>query len=143
MARKRTAKKPRKSFLRISPVCISATLWAVILWVLIFAEVTIVMFMPALAGLLIEQKLIHLLLLPIMTALCAAMFFNGSKVKPTLGYGLYIGIYFLAVGTVLDLLITVPLFTGFWELYTQWSLWLGFAEGLVACSVVGFWLEKK
>ncbi len=143
MPRKKAARKPKKIFLCISPVCISATLWAVILWALIFAEISVVMFMPALAGLLLEQKLIHLILLPIMAALCATMFFSGSKAKPTLAYGLYLGIYFLAVGTVLDLLITIPLFTGFWEFYTQWSLWFGFAEVLVACSVAGFWLEKK
>lgn len=128
--------------------CISATLWAAILWSLIFVEISVVMFTPSLYGLYFVQKLIHLSLLPFMALICVYMFFRSIKEKPTLLYGFYIGLYFLALGTVLDLIITIPLFMfpqgrGIADFYNQWNLWLGFAEVLYVCSLAGWFMEKK
>jgi len=119
----------------------SATVWAVILWVLIFVEISVVMFIPALQGSELTQKVIHLLVLPLMVLFCSHMYFKGTR--PDLKQGFVLGVYFLVVGTILDLAITVSLFTGFSEFYSQWSLWLGFLEVLVFSSFYGYFLGRR
>ncbi len=117
----------------------SATLYGILLWILIFVEVTLLMFTPGLSQ--IVQKLIHLVILIPLVWLCAKLYFN--KAKASLKEGFLLGIYFLLIGTILDLLITLPLFVKSWSFYAQWSLWLGFLEGIIVCSLVGNWLKKK
>lgn len=158
MAKKARSRRRKKSARNIKSIksipltinknCISATLWAAILWSLIFVEISIVMFTPSLFGLYFQQKLIHLSLLPFMTLICVYMFFRSIKEKSSMVYGFYIGLYFLAVGTILDLLITIPLFLipqglGLADFYNQWNIWLGFVEVLYVCSLAGWFMDKK
>jgi hypothetical protein len=119
----------------------SATLCGIILWALIFAEISVLMFTPGLEGNQSLQKMIHLVILPVLVILCSYMYFKGSEAS--LKEGFVLGILFLIVGTVLDLLITVPIFVKSFDFYLQWSLWVGFLEVVVFSSLAGYFLGKR
>ncbi len=112
----------------------------VFLWILIFVEVSIVMFIPGLPELV--QRIVHFIALALFVGFLVNTYFK--KVKPDLREGFLLGIFLLLVGTLLDIIITIPLFvkdyTGF---YSSWWLWAGYLELLVVSSLVGYWLEKK
>jgi hypothetical protein len=115
----------------------TATLWAAILWVLIFVEVSIAKFTPGLSGNDFLQKIIEIILVPIFVLLCAYMYFNGEKAS--VKDGLMLAAWFLVIGTILDLAITVPLFLkSFTALYSQWNLWVGYIEAFVVCALYGY-----
>ncbi len=49
------------------------------------------------------------------------------------------GLIGLATGTVLDLIITVPLFVKSYAVYySDWRLWVGFAWSVALCVVAGW-----
>lgn len=114
----------------------------ILLWLLIFVEISVVMFMPVLAGMETVQKVIHLALLPVLVLICGRIYFRKRKVKSAVRVGLFTGIVWLIIGTILDLIVTVPLFSGF-ELFMQWNLWLGYLEVLVFTIVSASIFNKK
>ena len=69
------------------------------------------------------------------------MYFKGKKARMKEGFVL--GIYFLIIGTVLDLIITIPLFVKSFTFYLEWSLWFGFLEVIVFSSIGGYLFRKK
>jgi hypothetical protein len=115
----------------------TATLWGAILWVLIFVEVSIAMFTPGLSTNTFLQKIIEVLIIPIFVLLCAHMYFKHEKA--TLKNGLMLAAWFLLIGTILDLAITIPLFVkSFTVMYGQWNLWVGYIEAFVVCALYGY-----
>lgn len=102
-----------------------ATVWGVLLWVLIFVAVSIMMFgCPD-----FYQSWMTLIVYPFLIVFCARMYFKGAKgnVKD----GIVLGIYWVALGTILDLVVTIPLFVKSYAFLGQTTLWLGWAETIV------------
>jgi len=111
-------------------------LFGALLWVLIFFEVSILMFgFNMKAGL--PYYITHYILLVILVGACAWFYFDG-KVKPSLNAGMLAGLIFLFVGTVLDCAITVPLFThNYLAFFNDIYLWIGYIETILVCGLVG------
>ncbi|MBI4453694.1 hypothetical protein HY636_03545 [Candidatus Woesearchaeota archaeon] len=114
----------------------SATSYGVLLWLLIFVEVSVLMFMPALTGKELTQNILHMIILPVLVLFCAWMYFKNTPASAKDGF--LLGVYFLVIGTVLDLLITIPLFVKTFDFYKEIWLWLGFLEVIVVCTLVGY-----
>lgn len=114
----------------------SATGYGVLLWLLIFVEVSVLMFTPALKDKELTQNILHMIILPVLVLFCAWMYFKNVKVSAKEGF--LLGVYFLIIGTVLDLLITIPLFVKTFDFYKDILLWLGFLETIVVCTLVGY-----
>jgi len=110
-----------------------AILLGILLWILIFVEWMIMMFIPELQGQFYLQWLIHLVLLLPLTILVARIYY----IKKDRLNGLLLGLIFIIIGTILDLIITAPFFTGYGPYYSNILLWFGFLEVLVVSWVVG------
>jgi len=117
-----------------------SVLLGILLYVLIFVEISVLMFVPALQNKPAMQTIIHLIILPFLVLICGYIYFRGKK--GTLKEGLLFGIALLAVGTILDWIITIPLFImpkgqAFFDFYKTWSIWAGFAEVLALSAISG------
>src|SRR3989344_2384779 len=86
-----------------------ALLCGALLWVLIFFEVSILMFGFKIVGGGLYYT-IHYIMLIILASLSALIYFRG-RVDRGLGQGLLVGLVMVLTGIVLDAIITVPLFT--------------------------------
>jgi hypothetical protein len=77
-----------------------------------------------------------------MVLICGYLYF--SQVSGKALDGLVIGIYWLIIGTILDLIITVPLFVKSYSgYYSNWMLWLGFALSVIAAIVSPLIFKKR
>ena len=111
-----------------------ATVWGILLWFLIFAVYSVLMF----AVKQVKPDLLMLLLSPILALFCGWMYFRGVK-KASIQEGLFLGLYFVAVGSVLDLAVTVPFFVrSFTTYYGDWTLWASFAFSIVFTGIAGY-----
>lgn len=80
----------------------------------------------------------YVLLIPIVW-LCAWLYYK-SKEKFN---GFVLGIIFVLIGTVLDLLITVPMFVkDFGVYYSSLYLWIGFAETIIIVGLYDLFRKK-
>ena len=87
-----------------------AILTGMLLWVLIFFEVSILLF-----GFKLEQKttifyISHYILLVILVIISSIVYFKARKIKPNFKEGVLLGVIFIITGAVLDSIITIPLF---------------------------------
>lgn len=110
-------------------------LFGAILWVLIFFEVSTLMF-----GFGLESGLfyyiIHYILAIILAGIVALIYFK--KEKADFGKGILVGIVFAITGIILDLIITVPLFVKDYGLmFGDLGLWVGVILGILTVGVVG------
>ena len=121
-----------------------AILLGILLWVLIFVEISVFVIGLGLTGVL--QYAIHYIFLTIFTALGASIYY---RTKDKLN-GFVLGIFWLLVGNVLDLIITIPMFTAknyetlaaaYSGFYSDIYLWLGFLIVIIVAGVYG--LAKK
>lgn len=110
-----------------------ATMWGAILWALIFIEVSIWMFIPGLTVML--QKVLHYITLPFITILCAHFYFKHDV--PTIRKGMVLGFYFIIIGVLLELIITIPLFVKDFAYFMDWTLYFGFAIILATVIIYG------
>ncbi|MHA1827767.1 MAG: DUF5367 family protein [Candidatus Heimdallarchaeaceae archaeon] len=117
--------------------CLRAICVGVLLWILVFVEVSIFQIGLQLTGLF--GKVLHYFLLIPISVLGAWVYYkSGDELN-----GFLLGFLMLLVGIVLDLLVTVPFFVNgdFKGYYYDPFLWTGF---LVAVVVVGTYdLSKK
>jgi len=61
-----------------------------------------------------------------------------AKEKATVKNGLFLGLIALAVGVILDVIITVPLFVkSFSAFFGNWMMYVGYAELLLLCAYAG------
>lgn len=114
-----------------------AILSGMLLWVLIFFEVSILMFGFKLEG--IKYYLIHFILAFVLVTICALLYFR--KTKANWKQGFILGIIFIITGLILDAAITVPLFVKNYSFFLDIYLWLGYLEGVIITTVIG-WIEK-
>lgn len=112
-----------------------AILCGILLWVLIFFEVSILMF-----GLKMQAGtfyyIIHYILSFLLIAISALVYFKG-KVKKGAVQGVLLGIIFVVVGAILDAIITVPLFIKSYSFFNDFYLWLGYLETVVVSVIAG------
>ena len=116
-----------------------ATLLGILLWVLIFTEISVLMF----SGLNnTAQKIIHFILLAVFALVCGKIYFKKSMDRWKEGF--LLGVWMILTGTILDILITIPLFVkSYPTYYMQWSLWLGFIELIVLTTVSGIIFKQN
>jgi cation transport ATPase len=119
---------------------LNATLLGILLWVLIFAEISIVMFSVTDN---IAQKIIHFAALAIFVLICGYIYFVKAN-KEGWKEGFLLGGWMILVGTVLDIIITVPLFVKSYVVYyMQWNLWAGFIEAIIIASLSGIIFKER
>lgn len=110
-------------------------LYGAFIWVLIFFEVSILMFGFELQGL--NYYAAHYVLLAIIIALIGSMYFNKRGTKKSAKEGLKAGLVFLAVELVLDAIITVPLFIHSYLFFLDPMMFIGYLEGIFVMVVLG------
>ncbi|MFA6088902.1 MAG: hypothetical protein WC755_03485 [Candidatus Woesearchaeota archaeon] len=108
----------------------------ILLWVLIFIEVSILKF-----GLKLSEGpiyyVIHYVLLAILVLFSTTMYFKSAKTKASLNEGLLVGIIFVIIGTLLDIAITVQLFIGDYSFFNNPYLWTGLVEIVIISGITG------
>jgi len=87
-----------------------AILSGILLWVLIFFEVSILLFGFKLAQGATAYYISHYILLVILVVISSLVYFKERKIKADFKQGVLLGICFILVGVVLDSIITIPLF---------------------------------
>lgn len=110
-------------------------LFGVALWVLIFFEVSILMFGFGLkSGAL--YYLVHYILSIILAGIVATIYFR--KEKANFKKGILAGIVFAITGIILDSIITVPLFVkNYGLMFGNLMLWVGIIIGVLTVGIVG------
>jgi len=107
-----------------------------LLWALIFFEVSILMF-----GFKLEEvtlNVIHYILLAVLISFTALIYFKDKKIKRNLKEGITLGAMYVAIGLILDTLITVPLFVkAYSRFFVNSPLLIGLAETLLITSITG------
>jgi amino acid transporter len=118
---------------------IRATIIGILLWILIFAEFSVLMF----SGLdNLAQQIIHFGFLAIFAVICSYIYFN--KNEDSWKEGFLLGAWMILIGTILDLLITIPFFVkSYPAYYLQWQLWMGFIEVIVLSTISGIIFKKR
>lgn len=104
-------------------------------WVLIFFEVSILMFGFGLTTGPLYYTL-HYILSAIIVAISALIYFKNEEAS--LLKGLSLGVLFVIVGVILDSIITVPLFVKDYNFFLDIYLIAGLIEGIIVTSIVGF-----
>jgi hypothetical protein len=120
---------------------LAATGWAILYWLLIFVVISVIMFgLPQLSN--INQNILALIIEIGLVLFCAGMYFK--KYPGTFGQGVILGIWFLVVGTILDVLITIPFFVKSYSvLYGSWNLWAGFVLTIIFSGLASGIFRKK
>ena len=97
---------------------------------MIFAEISIFKISLGLQG--VVQQLIHFIFLIIFTIVCAWLYYKSrDKVN-----GFLLGVILLLVANVLDLIITIPFFTGdYAAFYLDPYLWAGFFIVIITAGI--------
>lgn len=113
----------------------------IILWVLIFFEVSILMFgFKLTAG--ITYYTIHYIVLAVLTYIAVLFYFRGKKIKRNAREGLKLGIVMLITGIILDAIITLPLWIipqggSYSSFFSDLYLIAGFAEIVIIAIILG------
>jgi len=104
----------------------------ILIWVLIFVEWSILIFLPVVKDSLTMQYIIHYIVL-IVWALIGAHLYYKSKDKIN---GFVLGFVFLIIGIILDAIITMPLFIipqgrGYADFFLDFMMWIGYIELII------------
>ncbi|PLX28839.1 hypothetical protein C0581_00935 [Candidatus Parcubacteria bacterium] len=114
-----------------------AILFGIMLWVAIFAIISILMFTPGLVDKDFYQFLILWILMIPLVLLLAKWYFR--KDAPTTKKGFLLGVIAVLVGTVLDIAITVPFFVKSYSVfYSNVFMYIGIAEGILLATYAGY-----
>lgn len=110
-----------------------AILTGALLWVLIFFEISILMFGFKLNT--TTTYFVHYLVLIPLVIFCSWLYFKGKHTNLTVKEGFKISLIFIATGIVLDLLITVLLFVKSLSFFFVPYLWVGYLETIILCII--------
>lgn len=119
-----------------------------LLWVFVFVIFSIIMFIPSLVDRHLAQHVVFwIILAPFMLALSKWYFKHDP---PTLKKGLGLGVIAVIIGVILDLAITIPLFTkgeqslvvALGQFYGEWELYVGLLEIMVIATLAGGEFDK-
>jgi hypothetical protein len=95
------------------------------------------MFMPFLKDMVMTQYIIFWILLVPMTLVLAKWYFKMDP--PNMKKGFMLGLIVLAVSTVFDLTVTVPVFVkSYAKFFGDWKLHFGVFEILLLCTYAGW-----
>lgn len=111
-----------------------AVFFGTVLWVLIFFEVSILMFGFKLSPGAIFYA-IHYIALALLVSICTLIYSKHSKLSTKNGF--ITGIIFALTTTILDALITVPLFVKDYSFFLDKFLWIGTAEVIIITAFIG------
>ena len=115
-----------------------AVMFGVLLWAIIFFEVSILMF-----GFNLETPMrtyVHYFLLVFIVSFVSYFYFKKEKANTKNGF--IFGVVCVVTGILLDVVITVPLFVKSYYFFVDVYLWIGFLEGVVLTTIFGT-LAKK
>ena len=114
-----------------------AILTGVLLWAFVFVVMSILMFAPGLKDQVFFQYLIMWVLLIPVTLFVAKWYFHVDE--PTSKKGFLLGILVLITGTVLDAIISVPVFVkSYTVFYSNTYLYIGMLEILLLMTYAGY-----
>lgn len=118
-----------------------ALITGIMLWVIIFVIISVLLFLPPLVDKKMWQVGIYcLLLIPIVLLLCKWYF---KMDAPSVKKGLRLGIILVAVATLLDLIITVPLFVKSYSVFfSDPFMYAGYTEVLLLSIFAGWEFDK-
>lgn len=112
----------------------SRAIWTgIVLWVLIFFEVSILMFGFKLEG--ISYSIVHYIFLVIFVLTMSYVYFR--KVKANFKEGLLLGLVFTLTGIILDAVITVPLFVHDYSAFLTLEMLFTYIGGIILTSIYG------
>lgn len=106
-----------------------------LLWVLIFFEISILMFGFQLDKTTINY--IHYIVAIILVTIASLMYFNKKKSKKGFLQGILLGVTFVVVGLILDALITVPLFVKSYVFFIDPYMLIGWIETIIIAAIIG------
>ena len=112
-------------------------LWqGILFWIVLFVLISIVMFLPFLAGKIVIQNIIVFIIDIVAAFIFATWYFQ--KAKGGIGNGIIFGIGILLIGIILDMIITVPLYVNSYiEYFSMWTLYLGILLVIITCAIAG------
>lgn len=131
--------------------------FALIIWAIIFAVISVVLFLPVVKDMAWLFWLIDWLAVGVTTFFLSQKYFQ--KVHGNVLDGITLGIFWVACGVTLDLVITIPLFVkrqialqfggdvtyadaaGYF--FYQWQLWIGIVILILVSSLVAKWMFHK
>lgn len=120
---------------------IKRAIWTgAISWVLVFFEVSILMFGFKINN--TDTSIVHYALFPIAILIPALIYFKKPSIKVGAKHGLYLCLIFFATSLVLDSIITIPLFVKDYSFLLNPYHVIGFAESLIITMLVGM-IKKK
>lgn len=118
-----------------------AMAFGVMVWVWIFAIFSVLMFLPGLQGREWLQTVIFWISLIPLALLAAKWYFRGDP--PSAKKGFWLGLYGLVIGTILDLVFTIPAFIkSYSAYYSDWTLYVSFALFWILCILAGAEFDK-
>lgn len=112
-----------------------AVIFGALIWVLIFFEVSILMFGFNLPQWAVSYYAWHYSLSGIIVVIVSWFYFK--KGKGDLEQGILTGLVFTITSIVLDALVTVPLFVKDYGFFLNRFLWISYLEGIVIAALVG------
>ena len=115
-----------------------ATSTGLLNWILIFVVLSIVMFIPTVGN---YTNYLSFVFVPILAAICAFLYFR--RTDGTILHGVILGVYYLIIGLILDLIVTIPLFVKSYSFFSDWTLWVGYAETIFACVILAWLFRQK
>ena len=114
-----------------------AIVFGVLLWILIFVVYSILMFTPWFKDSPLRIN-VGLWVSQIIFVLLACKWYFKSD-SPTIKKGFLVGLVALIVGTILDMIITVPLSTkSYLVYYGSWMLYVGYLWVLILTTYAGY-----
>lgn len=129
----------------------------IVFWIIVFIVIALVNILPFLKEQVLVQWIITWIVVSAVSLYLSKVYFK--KNPGTIKDGILIGIFWIALLSVLDMAITVPFFvkpsvSKFWNqnasyidsaafLFSEWKLWIGFLFIMVICVITAKTSTKK
>lgn len=115
---------------------VKGILLGLLIWITGFIIGSIVMMM---AG----MEMIGIVMIFVMPVLAALVAWWYLRKNPRMSEGLKLGIIWIVINAVLDILVLVLAFGNGFSYFASWTVWVGYAEMLIVPALVGKMLEGK
>jgi len=114
-----------------------AIVFGIVLWLLIFVEVSVLLFWFEFVVGSDAYYFIHFVMLVFFTLLVSLIYFKKARMRGGFLHGLGMGLMFIVVGLLLDLAITVPFFVKDYGFFLRADILMGVVVVLVISGLVG------
>jgi Na+/proline symporter len=114
----------------------------IVLWILIFVEVSILMFGFNLNRGDANYYFVHFILLAIFIILTSVWWFKAEK-RRGFKEGIVVGVVMVVVTSILDGIITVPLFIKDYGFFSDWDILAGAVMMIIIPALVGLILPDQ